>query len=282
MSAGLAFLLMCVIWGTTWIAMAEGVRALPPLLFAGTRFMAAGLVLIAWQWARHGIVPLLAAEWRRLLLVAVLNITLCYAPLFWGMQTVDTGLAAVINLALTPVALYGFGLAYRQERLSGRALIALPLGALGLALLLGRGDADTAGVVAMVLGTLSYCWGSVLARPLLTAHGALPMAGLLMTIGGALLVLLGLLLEPLPTAAALAPRAVVAWAFLVLAGSLAAYTIYLRLLRDWGPLRAGLFAYVSPVLAVALGALVYGEAVSMTALAGMALMLGAAAAVPRG
>jgi hypothetical protein len=89
--------------------------------------------------------------------------------------------------------------------------------------------------------------------------------------------------QPLPTLAQVfAPDVLASWGFLVLAGSLAAYTIYLKLLRDWGPLRAGMFAFVSPIVAVALGALIYGEAVTSAGMLGMGLMLGAAAAVPRG
>lgn len=284
MSNAAAFLLMCAIWGTTWIAMAEGARAVPPMLFAGSRFLVAGLLLLAWEGMRGGTRSLPARAWRRLVPVALLNITLCYGPLFWGMRSVDTGIAAVVNLSLTPVALYGFGLLHGAERWHGRSLIALGLGGVGLILLLGRAQAgaELIGIAAIVFGTLSYCWGSVLCRPLVREQGTLRVAGLLMTVGGGVLILLSLALEPLPPLAqAFTPAVLAAWSFLVLAGSLAAYTIYLRLLRDWGPLRAGLFAFVSPIVAVALGALLYGETVTAAGVMGMALMLGAAAAVPR-
>src|SRR5882724_4583242 len=91
------FLVMCVVWGLTWIAIKVGVASIPPLLFAGTRFVTAGAILLV-----------------------------------WGMRHVASGLAAVLNLAFMPIALFTIGLAYGEERFTARQLVAVALGVVGL------------------------------------------------------------------------------------------------------------------------------------------------------
>ena len=281
----LLFALMCLIWGTTWIAIRAGVETVPPLLFAGTRLVAAGTLLLLWQRLRGVPLGVARRHWPRLAVVALFTMVATYGLLFWGMRHVPSGLAAIINLSLVAVGLYGFGLAYGQERLALRPSAAVALGLAGLASLFGPAaladDAPVAfwGMAAVVGGSLFYAWGSVVSRPLLRSHPPLRVATWTIFTGGLALLVLSLVLEPLDAdvaAAFLAPRALVGWLFLVLFGSLLAFTIYMRLLRDWGPEGAGMYAFVSPVIAVALGALVYGERLSASDVAGGLLMLAGA------
>ena len=134
-------------------------------------------------------------------------------------------------------------------------------------------------MAAIVVGTLAYCWGSVLSRPMVQAHGVLLISGLATLTGGIMLIALALIIEPVSwdlLAVYARPEVLGAWLFLVVFGSLAAFTIYLRLLRDWGPLSAGMYAFISPVIAVGLGSLVFAEAFGPVAAFGSLLMLGAA------
>jgi drug/metabolite transporter (DMT)-like permease len=281
----LLFVAMCLIWGMTWIAIKAGVEAVPPVFFAGSRFVAAGLFMLAWLHLRGKAPKLPRRDWPRLCLAAALMVTAIYALLFWGMQYVASGLAAVINLSLLPIGLLVIGLAYGEERYSHRRLAALGLGVSGLVVLFqpaaaGRGGAlEPLGMAAIAAGTLALCWGSVLSRALVKAHGPLRISGLATLIGGLMLLGLAVLVEPVG-AGVLAPYArpevLASWLFLVFFGSLAAFTIYLRLLRDWGPSRAGMYAFVSPVVALALGGLVYGERLDPVQAIGAALMLCAA------
>ena len=136
------------------------------------------------------------------------------------------------------------------------------------------------GLGAIALGTLLYCLGAVLSRPIATTMPVLALAGWQTLIGGVGLVAVSLALEPVearhlgtlatwPTLPALL--------FLVAAGSLAGFTIYLRLLRDWGAFRAGLYAFVSPAIAVAVGVVVLGERFGWMEGVGGVLMFAAAA-----
>ncbi len=276
---------MCLIWGATWIAMRFGVAQIPPLMFAGTRFIVAGMLMMVWQMHRGASLRIAWPELLDLLPAVALTIVGCYGLLFWGMQHAASGLAAVVNLSLIPVCLYVFGLLAGQERYLASRILALGVGLAGLAVLFapavsrGPGDTGLLGLAAVAASAIVYSWGSVLARPIVQRHGPIWFGAWATSLGGVALVLLSVLLEDWP--ADLAARAVrldvaASWLFLVLFGSLAAFTIYLKLLRDWGPLRAGLYAFISPLIAVVLGAAVFGE--RLTGRDGLAalLMFGAA------
>jgi drug/metabolite transporter (DMT)-like permease len=133
------FLAMCVVWGLTWIAIKIGVASIPPLLFAGTRFTVAGIILLAWQaLAARGQAASLRirrSDWGGMLIVSLLVIVGTYSLLFWGMRNVASGLAAVLNLAFMPIALFAIGLAYGEERFTTRQLVAVALGVVGLVVL---------------------------------------------------------------------------------------------------------------------------------------------------
>ena len=281
----LLFAAMSLVWGFTWIAIKIGVAAVPPLFFAGSRFLVAGALLLLW---RHFSAPagkkqrgVERADRPSLLIAAALVIVATYSLLFWGTQHVASGLAAVLNLALTPVALFAIGLAHGEERFERRRLAAIAVGVAGLVILFWpdgsrRAGGEIAGMAAIVGGTLAYCWGSVLSRPLLRRLGPEAVSGWTCLIGGLALIGLSAALEPIGPAtfaAFMAPPVFAGWLFLVVFGSLVAFTIYLRLVRDWGASRAGLYAFVSPAIAVATGVLVSGERLRPSEFVGMAIML---------
>ncbi len=277
------FIVMCLIWGLTWLAIKTGVERVPPLFFAGTRFAVAGAVLLAWGYAAGERPAIARADWRAFLFASLLLIVGTYSLLFWGMQLVPSGLAAVINLSLTPTALLALGLAYGEERFSLRQTSAVLLGIAGLVVLFrpgggASGGAEPWGIAAIVGGTVAYAWGSVLSRPLLRRYSPIFVSAVTCLVGGAILIAMALILEPIggdTLSAFAAPAVLASWLFLVLFGSLVAFTIYLRLVRDWGTARAGLYAFVSPAIAVAVGITVSGERPRATDFLGMAIMLAA-------
>lgn len=279
------FVVMSAIWGLTWIAIKTGVDAVPPFFFAGARLVCAGVLLLLLAAARGA--PLtLSTRPVRLLLAAVLVNTSAYGLLFWGMQYVPSGLSAVVNLALIPVGLFTIGILMSEETFTPRKLLAIALGIGGLVVLfVPKLTAESespalAGMAAIVTGTLAYCWGSILSRPLLRELDAVTLSGLHTLIGGLGLGALSAGFEPVSAetfVAFAAPSVLASWAFLVLGGSIVAFTIYLKLLRDWGPSRAGLYAFVSPVVAVVVGVAVFREPFGRYELFGSAVMLSAAA-----
>jgi drug/metabolite transporter (DMT)-like permease len=129
------------------------------------------------------------------------------------------------------------------------------------------------------VSALSYSFGSVLARPLLKTYSAFLLSGL-MLLGGGLVLLFGALGFERGATQALSGRwgtaAWAGWIFLVVFGSLMAFTIFLQLVEEWGASRAGAYAFVSPAIAVVLGVLVFDEVVTLVDALGMATMLAGA------
>ena len=282
-----AFAAMCLVWGTTWLAAKAGVDAVPPCFFVATRFIVAGLLLLGWCRLRGGLAPIVPRDLPRLAGVTLLMVTATYALLFWGVVFVSSGLAAILDLAFMPVALLGIGLMLGEERFSRLRAVGIGTGVAGILVLFGPkamaggagGAAELTGGSAIVASALVYSLGSVLARPLLRRYPTLLLAGMTTFCGGVVLLVGSLLLEPGALRAASFAWGRAAWAgwlFLVLFGSLIGYTIYLYLIRVWGASRAGSYAFVSPIVAVVAGALVFGEQVDRGEVAGMMLMLAGA------
>lgn len=280
-SIALQYAAMCLIWGLSWIAIKTGVDAVPPLFFAASRFLVAGALLLALaRWRGAHLPP--DAPWGRIIVAALLINTGCYATLFWGMQYVPSGFAGVINLSFIPITLFVLGIFYGQEQFTRTRAIALTLGIAGLLVLMRERLAielspmAVPGSVAVVAGTFFYALGSVLSRPLLTRMPSLLLAAVHNVIGGLGLAVLSIAFEHVDgrTLRAMGSAPVLAsFAFLVLCASLVAFTVYLRLLRDWGPYKAGTYAFISPIIAVAIGMAWAGERYTVFELVGAALML---------
>jgi len=275
------YLAMCLIWGLSWIAIKTGVDAMPPLFFAACRFLLAGVLLFALaRWRGSRMPP--QARWGRIVVAALLINTGCYSTLFWGMQYVPSGFAGVVNLSLIPITLFVLGIFFGYEHFTRSRTFALALGVVGLLILMRARLAiepsplAVAGSLAVIVATFSYSLGSVLSRPLLDTVPSLALAAVHNVIGGAGLALLSLTFEDVTADDVrrfLDPPVLASLAFLILFASLVAFTVFLRLLRDWGPYRAGTYAFVSPIIAVGVGMALAGERYTALEFFGAALML---------
>ncbi|MBV8911583.1 MAG: DMT family transporter, partial [Acetobacteraceae bacterium] len=225
-----AFTLLCLIWGSTWLALKVGGAAVPPGLFSGTRWTAAGAILLLWQALRREPVRVRAHLWPRLFAVGLLMICLNAILMMYGLRTVGSGLASVISAALTPISLLGFAVATGQERWTTRQLGAIALGVCGILVLFGPdaiagagNAAELAGAALLTVGCLCYTAGSVLVRPLMRAMPAVQVGALTNLVGGLLLLLFSIPFEP-GARDALAwgwgAPAWLAWAFLLFVSSL--------------------------------------------------------------
>lgn len=282
------FLVMSLVWGTTWVVAKIGIGIMPPIFFAALRYALVSALFLA---ITPGVLGLLRGPLGgRVLLTGLLVNTGTYALLLWGMQHVASGIAGLVNLTMIAVGLYALTLLRGEEKPSWRHALALLLGMAGLGALffdrmgLRGGAMELWGLLAIILGSFCYCLGSVLSRPLLDHASAFQLTGAQALTGGAGLALLTLALEPvsLGSLAVLGqPKALASLAFMVVFGTFVAYTIYLRLMRNWGSARAGLYAFVSPVVALVLGTLVFDEALGIRQMLGAALMLAAAAIAMR-
>lgn len=277
------FAFICFVWGTTWLGMKIGIQTVPPGVFAGLRWLTAGIVLLLWlRWRGERIMPPPRLIWR-LVGVSILLVTLNQVIQLYGLLHITAGLAAVISSGLTPIFLLIFSVGLGQEKLSWRQVGAITLGVAGVLLLFGpdavAGTLDVWEVIGaggVVIGCLSYSLGSVLTRPMMRNFAPVQLAGLTDVIGGGILLIFSVPLEP-GGWEALTFRwgwpAFLAWLYLVIPAALMATTMYFLLVRDWGASRPGTYAFISPVIAVILGSTLFGEKLDWGQGVGMTLML---------
>jgi drug/metabolite transporter (DMT)-like permease len=276
----LAFAIIYFVWGSTFLAIRIGVGEVPPLLFAAMRFLTAGLVLYGWMIARGEPSPN-RREWMSVCLLALLIFVIDYGLLFWAEQRVPSGAAAVM-MATIPVFIALAEIFFlRTQRLTVRLILALLIGIGGVAVLmsrslnLGGAPIDTAGAVALIVGSMSWSIAAVLTRKLELPASKVMSSGAQMLAGGVMLAL---------TAGALGefhnfhPSAVSrgAWfslLYLIVAGSLIGFTAYVWLIHHESPTKVGTYAYVNPVVAVVLGYFLGGESLGLRTILGTLFVL---------
>lgn len=283
----LGFVALCTFWGGTWLAVKVTVTEIPPILVACVRAIPAGMVMLMLadlSQARR----VIADSFWRVILIAFLTTTTNFAAVFWGTARLTTGVAAIVNNAFVPIGMVIFGALLKEDSISRRQLLGIFFGVVGLGFLFGRRTGESfdisgmAGLVANILGTLAYCLGSVVARPILKSTSPMTLGGLQMVVGGILLIPIVILSEPSSStqfAAILNPIPLLGFAWMILAGGVGATFIYLKLIRDWGPVRAGMYSFVTPIIATLLGVVFLEERFGVLELLGACILLSAAALV---
>jgi drug/metabolite transporter (DMT)-like permease len=283
----LCFLAVYLIWGSTYLAIRFAIETLPPFIMAGTRYVAAGAVLLAWG-LRDGVRPT-ALHWREALVLGALFFLGGNGAVVWAEQRIPSGVASLLiaTMPLWVVVLEWL----RPGGTRPHPLVAagVVLGFGGLLLLMSRNAADSnridmAGAVVLVGGAFSWAIGSLYAH-----HADLPRSlplasGMEMLAGGVLLTLAGLAAGELGAVRldAISARSVVAFAYLIVFGSIVAFSAFRFLVDTAPPSRVSTYAYVNPVVAVVLGWLLAGETISARTLAGAAVIVGAVVMVTAG
>jgi drug/metabolite transporter (DMT)-like permease len=255
-------LLACyVIWGSTYLAIRFALESFPPFLQMGTRFLTAGAVLAAWlAWRRSGPWPT-ALEWRNALVIGTLmlggGMGLCAA----AEQSIGSGLIAAF-IAVSPMVNCGWGLFFGQKP-SRLEFAGMAVGAAGVLMLL-RGASFTASPagIAYVSGAVAtWTLGSVLTTTKLPlARGPMGFASEMLC-GGAMLMVVSLAMGE-QVVLPLRPLAVASWLYLVVFGSLIAFSAYMYLLAHTSAAVATSYAFVNPVIALLLGIWLGSESVT--------------------
>jgi len=276
----LAFAIIYFVWGSTFLAIRVGVREVPPFLLAGMRFVAAGLALYLFMLARGERSPT-ARQWTSAALIAVLIFVLDYGLLFWAEQRVPSGVAAVM-MATIPVFMALSEIVFlRTQRLTLRLALALLVGLGGVAVLvsrslnLGGAAIDGAGAVALIVAAVSWSVSSAMTRKLTLPPSKVMSSGAQMLAGGVLLTLTSAALGEFRGfhPSAVSRGAWLALLYLIVAGSIVAFTAYVWLIHHESPTRVGTYAYVNPVVAVLIGYRLGGEALGPRTILGTAFVL---------
>lgn len=275
-----AWLGLCLIWGSTWLAIKVGLQDLPPITFAGIRFAIAGVLLVGIIAVMRLRLPATPADWRLLAWTGFLNITANYALVFWGEQYLASGLAALLNAT---IPLFGLPLAHRYvagERLTPAKIAGVLLGVAGVAVVCsaelgGNGAHAFWASIAIIVASLAGAQGSVLVKARGGHIEPAMLAGVQMVTGCLPLLAVGILFEGNPLRYHWTMRAVLALAYLAVVGSVVAFLVYYWLIRHTEVTRVLLIPLVTPLIAVLLGVGLLGESIGWgTALGGSAILSG--------
>lgn len=285
------FLIIYVVWGSTYLAIKWGVQTIPPFAMAAMRFLLAGGALYAFTRWRGAAAPT-RLEWRDSAIVGALLLFVGNGAVSWASQRVSSGIASVL-VATVPLWLV-LCEAYQGKRPRLMQLAGVVIGLVGVGLLVlpgsraaaaaagGRvGAVDPIGAAALTLGSLSWTVGSLYSRTSQQAKPAALAIAMQMLTGGVLLSLLAVAtgdwgrLNP----ETITFQSAASLLYLITFGSLIGFSTYMWLLKVASPAAVGTYAYVNPLVAVLLGVALGGERLPPTAFVAMGVIVGGVALV---
>jgi len=278
MKARIVWLILCGIWGSTWLFIKLGLNDLPPLTFAGIRFLFASSILVAIILARGVRWPRKRNEWLVIAVVGWLQFSLNYGLVFWGEQRIPSGLAAVLQSTFPAFGLVIAHFYLPEERITPKKLIGVLLGITGVGIVFSdqlsfAGKAALAGGVALVLSAFCGSYGNVLVKAYGTQIDPFVLAAGQMLCGFPPLLALGIATEGNPFHFHWTLTAVVALAYLIIVGSVIAFTLFYWLVRHMDVINTMLISLVTPVVAMLLGMIVLHEKFNWRLFAGAACII---------
>jgi drug/metabolite transporter (DMT)-like permease len=281
----LAFAAIYVVWGSTYLAIRYAVETIPPLVTAGIRHSIAGGILLVWAWAR-GFRPT-RAHWISGSVVGALFFLVGHGSLHWAEQYVGSGLAALL-IATEPMFILVLAWSMGQQRISRWSALGLGLGVLGVAMLTGAEltvkGSNLLALLAVLLGSFAWSAGAVISPNVKLPSDALGRTALPMICGALmLLAAAGLTGEFRATHwASISSKSIWGLAYLIVFGSVIAFTAYTWLLQRCPPALVATHTYANPVVAVFLGWLLASEPLTMRVVLASVAILGAIVLIRKG
>lgn len=284
----IVWLILSLIWGSTWLFIKLGLEDLPPFTFAGLRFVIAAAVLVVVVAVRRVPLPRERRDWLLISLTGVMSFTVNYGLLFWGEGRTSSGLAAILQ---TIIPAFGLVIAHYylpDERITPWKVGGVALGIAGVALIFSdqasttEGESALAGSAAILTGAFSVAYSNVLVKARARHIEPSVLAAGQMICGFVPLLLLGVTLEGNPLAFRWTPLALVSLLYLALVGSAIAFLLFYWLVRNMDVTKTMLISLVTPPIAVLLGWLVLHESLTWRTAAGaLGIMSGIALIVMR-
>jgi drug/metabolite transporter (DMT)-like permease len=253
-----AWVAVCFFWGTTYLGIRIGLETLPPMLFAGMRFLTAGTLLFLIMRASGARVPR-GREWLDQAVVGLLLLGVGNGIVVWAEQYIPSGLAALM-VATSPFWVTGLEAAFRDgEKLTARVAVGLLIGFVGLGMLVWPSLFGVAvntyfilGIVALQIGCISWTCGSIYAKHHPNQVKLLMGAAVQMLMAGTVLTLFGTALGEWPRVH-FSARSLGALLYLIIFGSLVAYSAYIYAIQKLPLSLVTMYSYINPVIAVILG-----------------------------
>jgi drug/metabolite transporter (DMT)-like permease len=278
MRSRLVWLLLCVIWGSTWLFIKVGLNDLPPLSFAAIRFVIASAILWIIVAIKRVGVPQTQKDWFMLAGTGVLGFTVNYGLIFWGEQYISSGLAALLQSTIPVFGLLFAHMHLPAERLTVAKVVGVLFGVVGVGVIFSNqlsvsGSRAFAGCVAIIISAAGAAYSNVLIKrygmklePTMIAAGQ-------MSFGLVPILILGLAFEGNPVYFRWTSMAVFSMFYLAIVGSVIAFILYYWLVQHMDVTKTMLIALVTPVFAVLLGLIVLDERLNWRTLVGGALII---------
>ncbi len=272
-----SFTLLCLIWGSTWLAIKIGLEGSPPFLGAGFRFAMAGAFLFVatalsrkWNFAFKRL-------WPPIILAGLFTYPIAYSLVYWGEQYIDSGLAAVL-FAVMPffVAILAHN-AFENERLTIIKIIGMLIGFGGILIIFGdslkiKGSSEFLGMVCMVGASFSAAVGTIIMKKHIHNVNLLPILSVQISIGATVLLVLGFSLESI-SAYRIDIKTIGSLLYLAVVGTSVAFSLYFYLLKKMEATKLSMIAFITPVVALILGVAFKSENFDAISLLGSALVV---------
>lgn len=275
--AFIALALVSFFWGTTWIASKEGVRHMPALQMAGIRQFLGGLCYVAFFLIKGAALPK-GKEWIPILILSFLNFMLSNALSTWGVKYISAGLGSIIG-AIFPLWLAIIGLAATKSKMKNKALAGLLLGFAGICVIFYEHLSDflipdfRIGIFLSLASTWSWAFGTLYTKKQAAFFNPYFALGLQMLISGVSLFTITNITNNAIPIATIPWQSWAAIAYLVLFGSIVAFVAYLYALQNLPTEQVSIYAYINPIVAVLLGAIIFGEILTVFIFAGVIITL---------
>jgi drug/metabolite transporter (DMT)-like permease len=263
-----------LVWGSTYLGIKWSVESLPPFPMLSIRFLVAGALLFAWC-SRAGLPRPTGRQWLDAAIVGLCLLGMGNGGVAFAETRIDSGFVALL-VAIVPLWVALLGRVFSGTRLAPRALAGIAVGFAGVAVLadpVGASTGDLAAAGVVVLGSLAWAAGSLYAAGRERTADPLLGVSMQMLCGGVLLGVMGAGQWSRVDPGAVTGRSLAALAYLVVVGSIVGYTAYAWLLHHASPSLVSTYAYVNPVVAVLLGALLAGERLTVPTAAGGAVVI---------
>lgn len=281
----LAFAAIYLVWGSTYLAIRYAVETIPPLVTAGIRHTVAGGILLAWAYARGYRAK--REHWVAGAIVGAFFFLIGHGTLHWAEQHVASGLAALL-IATEPMFILVLAWASGQQKTSRASALGLALGVVGVAILTGMEvsakDASLVGMMVVLIGSAAWAAGVVISPKVKLPSDALARTAVPLVCGAVMLLASAGITGEFHGLnwSAISLRSMLGLAYLIVFGSIVAFTSYTWLLQRCAPALVATHTYANPVAAVLLGWLLAGEALTLRVVVASIAILGAIVLIRRG
>lgn len=272
----LAYLAVCFFWGSTYLAIRIGVKDFPPFMFAGIRFITAGCIMIFYSKLKGNSYPDNKNDIIKISVVGLLMLLGGNGLVVFAEQWVHSGitslLVATVPLFMAIIEIF----ILKSKRMDYRGFIGLALGFGGVVFLTlvdnGVGVIDFKGTLILLIASLFWSIGSVYSTTFKTNCSIISNIGIQMLAGGIGLFILGAIIGEV-SRIHFALNSLLALLYLIVFGSIIGYSCYIYVLAKWPASKAGTYAYVNPVVAVALGAIILNEPFTLSVIISMVIII---------